>query len=244
MEPDPSIQNWYGGLVDGMRAASGQMYKRNRYYDPKTGQFTQPDPIGLAGGLNAYGFADGDPVTYGDPYGLSAESGCPPICNETNPRHLELEVERAENATAGDAALAVGVLGATLGAPLLSRAGAAILTRLGFGAARATPAAAAAGPAVFRNGERVQRFFETAQGRVEMLYRVNIQDRTLHLDGVSVFPHFAERLNPGSAAVQQGLRTLMSEARAQGFETLRITGERISGAGPGRIQDLVLNLKK
>jgi RHS repeat-associated protein len=70
LEPDPNIQNWFGGLVDGMRDASGQMYKRNRYYDPKTGQFTQPDPIGLAGGLNAYGFADGDPVSYSDPYGL------------------------------------------------------------------------------------------------------------------------------------------------------------------------------
>jgi uncharacterized protein RhaS with RHS repeats len=43
---------------------------RNRYYDPATGQFTQADPIGLAGGLNAYGFAAGDPVSYSDPYGL------------------------------------------------------------------------------------------------------------------------------------------------------------------------------
>jgi uncharacterized protein RhaS with RHS repeats len=53
-----------------MRDASGQTYMRNRYYDPATGQFTQPDPIGLAGGLNSYGFAAGDPVTYSDPYGL------------------------------------------------------------------------------------------------------------------------------------------------------------------------------
>jgi RHS repeat-associated protein len=60
--------------VDGKRDASGQLYRRNRYYDPHTGQFTQPDPIGLAGGLNAYGFADGDPVSYGDPYGLSPDS--------------------------------------------------------------------------------------------------------------------------------------------------------------------------
>jgi RHS repeat-associated protein len=56
--------------VDDMRDASGQMYRPNRYDDPQTGQFTQPDPIGIAGGLNAYGFAEGDPVTYADPYGL------------------------------------------------------------------------------------------------------------------------------------------------------------------------------
>jgi RHS repeat-associated protein len=61
---------WLGSLSVGMRDASGQMYMRNRYYNPQTGQFTQPDPIGLAGGLNSYGFAGGDPVSYSDPYGL------------------------------------------------------------------------------------------------------------------------------------------------------------------------------
>jgi len=61
---------WTGSLTIGMRDASGQIYMRNRYYDPATGQFTQPDPIGLAGGLNAYGFAAGDPISYSDPYGL------------------------------------------------------------------------------------------------------------------------------------------------------------------------------
>lgn len=70
----PDIDVWYGGLVDGMRDASGQMYMRNRYYDPATGQFTQTDPIGIAGGLNAYGFAAGDPVSFSDPYGLCPDS--------------------------------------------------------------------------------------------------------------------------------------------------------------------------
>ncbi|MBB4635619.1 RHS repeat-associated core domain-containing protein [Longimicrobium terrae] len=74
----PDVQAWFGGLVDGMRDASGQMYMRNRYYDPATGQFTQTDPIGLAGGLNSYGFAAGDPVSYSDPYGLAAS--CEPFC--------------------------------------------------------------------------------------------------------------------------------------------------------------------
>jgi RHS repeat-associated protein len=71
---EPDIRAWWGGLMDGMRDASGQQYMRNRYYDPATGQFTQPDPIGIAGGLNSYGFAAGDPVSYSDPYGLTADS--------------------------------------------------------------------------------------------------------------------------------------------------------------------------
>ncbi len=43
---------------------------RNRYYDAKQGRFTQEDPIGLAGGMNVYGFANGDPVNFSDPFGL------------------------------------------------------------------------------------------------------------------------------------------------------------------------------
>jgi RHS repeat-associated protein len=55
--------------------ASGLLYRRNRYYDPKVGRFTQPDPIGIAGGLNSYGFASGDPINYSDPFGLCAVAG-------------------------------------------------------------------------------------------------------------------------------------------------------------------------
>jgi RHS repeat-associated protein len=63
-------RGWMGSLPALSRDGSGQMYRRNRYYEPNTGRFTQEDPIGLAGGVNSYGFADGDPVSYADPYGL------------------------------------------------------------------------------------------------------------------------------------------------------------------------------
>jgi RHS repeat-associated protein len=68
--------SWFGSMLTGMQDASGYLYRRNRYYDPKTGRFTQEDPIGLAGGMNAYGYAEGDPVSYSDPFGL-----CPPEDN-------------------------------------------------------------------------------------------------------------------------------------------------------------------
>ncbi len=61
---------WLGTIVEQKRDQSGSLYRRNRYVDPATGRFTQEDPIGLAGGLNAYGFAAGDPINYSDPFGL------------------------------------------------------------------------------------------------------------------------------------------------------------------------------
>jgi len=46
----PSYTVWWGTLIQGRTDNSGLQYLRNRYYDPKTGRFTQEDPIGLAGG--------------------------------------------------------------------------------------------------------------------------------------------------------------------------------------------------
>jgi len=67
MEPDSRFATiyanaWYGSIIDRGVESSGLIYLRYRYYDPGSGQFTQQDPIGLAGGLNVNGFAGGDPV--------------------------------------------------------------------------------------------------------------------------------------------------------------------------------------
>ena len=64
---------WIGSLPANGQGDAGLVYRRNRYYDPASGRFTQEDPIGLAGGLNQYGFAEGDPVNFSDAFGLCAE---------------------------------------------------------------------------------------------------------------------------------------------------------------------------
>jgi RHS repeat-associated protein len=51
---------------------SGLHYNRFRHYDPDTGRYLTPDPIGLVGGLSHYGYV-GDPLTFADPLGLG---GC------------------------------------------------------------------------------------------------------------------------------------------------------------------------
>lgn len=86
---------WQGTLLESKRDKSGLGFMRNRYYDPATGRFTQEDPIGLGGGLNSYGFANGDAINLSDPFGLK-------VCfqgDRDEVRRLEFIVKTAENIT-------------------------------------------------------------------------------------------------------------------------------------------------
>ncbi|WP_094110353.1 RHS repeat-associated core domain-containing protein [Lonsdalea iberica] len=51
---------------------TGLHYNLFRYYDPQCGRFTQPDPIGVLGGENNYGYVQ-NPMCWVDPFGLA---GC------------------------------------------------------------------------------------------------------------------------------------------------------------------------
>jgi RHS repeat-associated protein len=49
---------------------TGLAYNYFRDYDAVTGRYVQSDPIGLAGGVNTYGYALANPLAWTDPLGL------------------------------------------------------------------------------------------------------------------------------------------------------------------------------
>jgi RHS repeat-associated protein len=54
---------------------AGLMYYRARYYNPAWGRFVSEDPIGVAGGVNLYGYVQEQPTGWRDPSGLTAAGG-------------------------------------------------------------------------------------------------------------------------------------------------------------------------
>ena len=71
------ILRFPGQIAD---AHSGLFYNYFRDYDPETGQYVESDPIGLDGGLNTYGYVEGNPVTYVDFFGLRTQGA---ICSRS-----------------------------------------------------------------------------------------------------------------------------------------------------------------
>ncbi len=54
-------------------------YNYFRDYDPSIGRYIESDPIGLGGGINTYAYVGGNPLLYGDVYGLSKTIPVPGI---------------------------------------------------------------------------------------------------------------------------------------------------------------------
>jgi len=65
---------------------------RSRFYDQRTGRWTQEDPIGIAGGLNLYGYVGNNPVMFTDPFGLK-------VCYKGTESDVQGLKEASEQAT-------------------------------------------------------------------------------------------------------------------------------------------------
>jgi len=65
----PALSPWlyHGRLYEN---ESGLYWMRMRHYSPDLGRFLQPDPAGIAGGINLYAYSNNNPLRYFDPWGL------------------------------------------------------------------------------------------------------------------------------------------------------------------------------
>jgi RHS repeat-associated protein len=75
------------------QAETGLFYNYFRTYDPQMSRYIESDPIGLAGGINTYAYAIGNPVTWSDRLGLKPGDLFP----STNPGALQAAAVDALN---------------------------------------------------------------------------------------------------------------------------------------------------
>lgn len=187
------------------------LYRRNRYFDPVSGRFTQQDPIGVAGGMNLYGFAGGDPVNFSDPFGLT-------------PAWLTWLARRAVASTAvGGAVLSAGraLLGGNK--PLSS----AIARTYQDGAYKVT---------TLTQDLRVQRVFgegADAVGRflTPIAPRAAVAREALQLPAQNAATHVADILIPAGTKIYTGIVSGSSTNAIQIFvnnkEALRLLGTQV-----------------
>jgi RHS repeat-associated protein len=85
---------------------TGLHYNWQRYYNPSTGQYTQPDRIGLRGGSwTTYAYVGGNPLSFVDPFGLyHCVQGA--ICDFTP--MMDAKLQCFDRCTGGDTAITSG----------------------------------------------------------------------------------------------------------------------------------------
>ena len=74
---------------------------QRRLYNPETGRFAAPDPLGLAAGPNRYVYAYNDPVRFSDPTGLMPGWGNPTFGMTTNDRDQRAVMGAVSGALSG-----------------------------------------------------------------------------------------------------------------------------------------------
>ena len=98
---------------------------------------------------------------------------------------------------------------------------------------------------LFKAGGLFERTIHTSKGPIGILAEVMITDKVLHLQDVVIYGQ--GQLSGLLRELLQAKTQLIHEAKAAGFDTLHITGRRVSGsssAHPGKVIDVTVDLTK
>ena len=96
----------------------------------------------------------------------------------------------------------------------------------------------------FKGGQLFEKVFDTSQGKVGFLSETIINGKTLHLKDIVIEPVKTGVLKVGIKEVSALKEQLITQTRAAGFDKLILTGERLTGANPGKIVELIIDLTK
>ena len=82
--------------------------------------------------------------------------------------------------------------------------------------------------------ESYDRIFDFSGGQIGVVADVDVVCDVVELRDVSIYPIGEDFLDAGVAQVRSIYREIEEELRGLGFKGLRRTGERLTGASPGR----------
>jgi hypothetical protein len=95
--------------------------------------------------------------------------------------------------------------------------------------------------------ELLERTFQTPRGPIDFLAEIVVEGKTVILRSVVVYPRGSSKLTGLTRETLAARTQLKNEAKAWGFEKLRITGQRVqssSSANPGHAIDITIDLTR
>jgi len=185
-------------------------YQRDWWYDPATGRFLTQDPIGLAGGVNLYSYAGGNPVSFSDPFGLcEPKPQCEALVAAYEMTGAAVGAWFGGGSSMATALASGGVLAAS--APLQMAAGAALGAAVGHVAGEVAAFAMSRGgeTAATRRGRDAHSEWSTQRAAEGDITNRQIPGTKLRPDALNLDQGLIRELKPNNAsAIQRGLQQL------------------------------------
>ena len=250
VNPNSAVVNNFRFAGQYFDAETRLHYNWHRYYDPKTGRYLTPDPIGLLGGINLYSYAGNNSINATDPFGLEySRYNTTPYDTDYGggiggfspaPQPLQIYYPESEQFSEEWQLCEIPTFRRTL-------LGVASRIRYISKSIRAIFVPKSVGN-LFKHGQTFERTIQTSKGPVDVMAETVIKGKTLHLKNIAIFGRDSKPLTGLSREFFKAKTALIKEAKAAGFQKLRITGVRhptaSTSASPGKFVDMTIELLK